>query len=54
MCVVCIHRGSHEIGWYCIEIESQGKQIVLDIGLPLEAGDASEMELPKCLVLIGR
>ena len=31
-----IHRGCHEIGGNCIEIESQGKRIVLDIGLPLK------------------
>jgi hypothetical protein len=31
---VCIHRGAHEIGGTCIEIEAQHKRIVLDIGLP--------------------
>lgn len=31
-----IHRGCHEVGGNCIEIESQGKRIVLDIGLPLK------------------
>ena len=31
-----IHRGCNEIGGNCIEIESQGKRIVLDIGLPLK------------------
>ncbi len=36
---VCIHRGSSEIGGSCIEIESQGKRIVLDIGLPLDADE---------------
>lgn len=33
---VCIHRGTQEIGGNCIEIESQGKRIVFDIGLPLK------------------
>jgi len=33
---VCIHRGANEIGGNCVEIESQGKRIVLDIGLPLK------------------
>lgn len=33
---VCIHRGTKEIGGTCIEIESQGQRIVLDIGLPLD------------------
>jgi ribonuclease J len=31
-----IHRGCHEIGGNCVEIESQGQRIVLDIGLPLK------------------
>jgi len=39
-----IHRGCHEIGGNCVEFESQGKRIVLDIGLPLNP-DAS-VELP--------
>lgn len=30
-----IHRGCQEIGGNCVEVESQGKRIVLDIGLPL-------------------
>ncbi|MBW1812661.1 MAG: hypothetical protein JRJ39_02995 [Deltaproteobacteria bacterium] len=42
---VCIHRGSHEIGGSCVEIESQGKRIVLDIGLPLDA-DMKDTSLP--------
>ncbi len=42
---VCIHRGTHEIGGTCIEIESQGKQIVLDIGLPLDS-DIQDVPLP--------
>lgn len=36
---ICIHRGANEIGGSCIEIESQGKRIVLDIGMPLDAID---------------
>ena len=39
-----IHRGCHEIGGNCIEIESQGKRIVLDIGLPLK--DEKTASLP--------
>jgi ribonuclease J len=34
---VCIHRGAHEIGGTCIEIEAQGKRLVLDIGPPSAA-----------------
>ena len=37
---VCIHRGTQEVGGTCIEIESQGKRIALDVGLPLEAADS--------------
>lgn len=43
---VCIHRGTQEVGGTCIEIESQGKRIVLDVGLPLEAADSIE-SLPR-------
>ncbi|MCX5684860.1 MAG: hypothetical protein NT049_14420, partial [Planctomycetota bacterium] len=43
---VCIHRGTHEIGGTCVEIEAQGKRIVLDVGLPLDA-DAADAPLPK-------
>ena len=32
-----IHRGTKEIGGTCIEIEAQGKRLVLDVGLPLDA-----------------
>jgi ribonuclease J len=42
---VCIHRGTHEIGGTCIEIEAQHKRIVLDIGLPLES-EFSDTPLP--------
>lgn len=41
---VCIHRGTKEIGGNCVEIESQGKRIILDIGLPLK--NESEDTLP--------
>ena len=41
----CIHRGTHEIGGTCVEIESQDKRIVLDIGLPLDVADADAMVL---------
>ena len=35
-----IHRGCHEIGGNCVEVESQGKRIILDIGLPLKNQNA--------------
>lgn len=42
---VCIHRGTQEIGGTCVEIESQGKRLVLDVGLPLDAPDPDEVPL---------
>ncbi len=39
-----IHRGCHEIGGNCVEFDSQGKRIVLDIGLPLQ--DAGDVPVP--------
>ncbi len=41
----CIHRGTKEIGGTCVEIESQDKRIVLDIGLPLDVVDPDDMPL---------
>lgn len=43
---VCIHRGSKEIGGTCIEIESQGKRLVLDVGQPLDCPNPDEIDLP--------
>lgn len=42
---ICIHRGAKEIGGTCVEIESQGKRIVLDVGLPLDVVDPDAMAL---------
>jgi ribonuclease J len=42
---VCIHRGTQEIGGTCVEIESQDKRLVLNVGLPLDASD------PDCIPL---
>jgi len=43
---VCIHRGAKEIGGTCIEIESQGKRLVLDIGQPLDCPDPETAVMP--------
>src|SRR5947209_504201 len=40
-----IHRGAKEIGGTCVEIESQGKRLVLDVGLPLDAPDPETFPL---------
>lgn len=43
--VACrIHRGCHEIGGNCVEVEADGKRIVLDVGLPLT--EDQDVELP--------
>jgi len=34
---LCIHRGARQIGGTCVEVESGGQRIVLDVGLPLDA-----------------
>ena len=42
---ICIHRGRKEIGGTCIEIESQRKRLVLDVGLPIDATDPDSIPL---------
>lgn len=42
-----IHRGTREIGGSCIELESGGSRIVLDIGLPLDTPDPATAPLPE-------
>lgn len=42
---ICIHRGTQEIGGTCVEIESQGKRLVLDVGLPLDCPDPDALPL---------
>jgi ribonuclease J len=39
---ICIHRGTREIGGTCVEVESQGARILLDLGLPLD-GDPDDV-----------
>ena len=43
---VRIHRGCHEIGGSCVEVYSQGKRLVLDVGKPLSAGWDEHVTLP--------
>ena len=42
---ICIHRGTREIGVTCVEVESHGKRLVLDVGLPLDALDPDALPL---------
>jgi ribonuclease J len=48
-----IHRGSNEIGGSCIEVESSGYRILLDLGLPLTAPDLASIPLPDVAGLTG-
>src|SRR5713226_835019 len=41
-----IHRGAHEIGGNCVEIQSGDYSILLDLGLPLTADAADPSLLP--------
>src|SRR3954453_19081341 len=43
---VRIHRGAREIGGTCIEVESQGRRIVLDAGMPLTTTPPARELLP--------
>lgn len=42
-----IHRGTREIGGSCVELESRGSRILLDLGLPLTAADLKSAPLPS-------
>ena len=39
---IIIHRGTHEIGGSCVEIQSDKARILLDIGLPLTATGSND------------
>src|SRR3954462_15778512 len=41
-----IHRGAHEIGGSCVELEAFGSRLVLDVGKPLTAGPREHVSLP--------
>lgn len=42
---VCIHRGTQQIGGTCIELACGPYRILLDLGLPLDAGDTDPATL---------
>jgi len=44
---VRIHRGAHEIGGSCVEVEHDGQRIVLDVGRPLTAKRGDHVPLPE-------
>lgn len=41
-----IHRGAHEIGGNCIELNADGKALLIDLGMPLSVPDIAEVPLP--------
>jgi ribonuclease J len=49
-----IHRGSNQIGGSCVEVESQGKRLLIDLGLPLDAEGDPRQFLPKVSGLDGK
>jgi ribonuclease J len=48
---ICIHRGAHQVGGSCVELEFQGTTILLDVGLPLDCdlSDGPDTHLPQPL-----
>jgi ribonuclease J len=46
-----IHRGAHQIGGTCVELEAGGQQILLDLGLPLDADEFNDALLPDVVGL---
>ncbi|MBI5543773.1 MAG: MBL fold metallo-hydrolase [Deltaproteobacteria bacterium] len=48
----CIHRGAGQVGGTCVELESGGQRILLDLGLPLDA-EEGEDPLPNIAGLRG-
>ena len=43
---ICIKRGSNQIGGSCVELEQNGRTLIVDLGLPLNAEENSEALLP--------
>lgn len=42
-----IHRGAHEIGGNCVELEHDGQRVVLDVGRPLNVARDEFVPLPS-------
>jgi ribonuclease J len=43
---VRIHRGAHEVGGSCVELETAGRRLVVDLGRPLNASRDDYVPLP--------
>ena len=39
-----IHRGTHEVGGNCVEVNSGTTRIILDVGLPLFEADRRQLD----------
>lgn len=50
----CIHRGSHQIGGSCVEVEHGGQRLLVDLGLPLDAEENESRYLPTIKGLDGQ
>jgi len=54
MLTLTVHRATDQIGGNCIEIEVDGRRLLLDAGSPLDAGDIPpEQQVPSTLDLGG-
>jgi ribonuclease J len=42
----CIHRGAVEVGGSCVELEADGRRLLLDIGRPLDATPGEPLSVP--------
>jgi ribonuclease J len=49
---LCIHRGTRQIGGTCVELESEGFRILIDLGLPLDASHPETVTLPNVSGLV--
>jgi ribonuclease J len=47
MISLTIHRGTHEIGGSCVELQNGSSRIVIDIGMPLVDRDKSQFDINK-------
>jgi ribonuclease J len=47
--ILTIHRGSHEIGGSCVEVQSGDTRIILDVGLPLVDANRDPFDSFKAL-----
>jgi ribonuclease J len=49
-----IHRGSNQIGGSCVEVETQGNRLLIDLGFPLDAEGDPRQFLPAVSGLDGK